>query len=78
MEDILKEIKLESILLSFLEQRMQPENVMSLSDEQVVRLGVSCTIGDGIRMRELCKKTVENTVPEAETTNRPSVSGRQS
>ena len=53
MEKILRELKLESLFPKFAAQRIEPENVSALSDEEISCLGVS-TIGDRLRVRGLC------------------------
>ena len=53
MEKILRELKLDSLFPKFAAQRIEPENVSALSDEELSCLGVS-TIGDRLRVRGLC------------------------
>ena len=53
MENILRELKLESLFPKFVAQRIEPENVSALSDEELSCLGAS-TIGDRLRVRGLC------------------------
>ena len=53
MEDILKELHLESLIPHFLAERIEPANVAALSDEELCRVGV-ITIGDRLRLRDLC------------------------
>ena len=53
MENILKELGLESLIPQFSEERIEPENVSTLSDEELSCLGVN-TIGDRIRLRGMC------------------------
>ena len=55
MEKILRELKLESLFPKFAAQRIEPENVSALSDEELscLQVGVS-TIGDRLRVRGLC------------------------
>ena len=53
MEDILKELHLESLIPHFLAERIEPANVAALSDEELCRVGVT-TIGDRLRLRDLC------------------------
>ena len=52
MEDILKELHLESLIPHFLAERIEPANVAALSDKEVCRVGVT-TIGDRLRLRDL-------------------------
>ena len=52
MENILKELGFDPLIPKFSAERIQPENVSTLSDEQLSRLGVT-TIGDRIRLRGL-------------------------
>ena len=53
MEKMLRELKLESLFPKFAAQRIEPENVSALSDEELSCLGVS-TIGDRLHVRGLC------------------------
>ena len=53
MEKILRWLKLESLFPKFAAQRIEPENVSALSEEELSCLGVS-TIGDRLRVRGLC------------------------
>lgn len=53
MENILRELGLESLIPQFSAERIEPENVSTLSDEELSRLGVN-TIGDRIRLRRMC------------------------
>ncbi len=54
MESILIELNLQSLSQRFVEERIQPQNIISLNDDELVRLGVT-TIGDRIRLRDRCK-----------------------
>ena len=47
------------LIEKFREERMDPSVVLSSSDTELARLGVA-TIGDRIRLRELCKEAEEN------------------
>ena len=49
-----------TLIEKFREQRMDPSVILSSSDSELARLGVS-TIGDRVRLRELCKEAEENT-----------------
>ena len=53
MEDILKELHLESLIPHFSAERIQPANVAALSDEDLCHVGET-TIGDRLRLRDLC------------------------
>ena len=53
MQKILRELKLESSFAKFAAQRIEPENVSALSDEELSCLGVF-TIGDLLRVCGLC------------------------
>ena len=70
MENILKELNLQSLSQRFVEERIRPENIISLNDDELVRLGVT-TIGDRIRLCDRCKD--ESTSSRA-STSRPSTS----
>ena len=48
MEDILKELHLESLIPHFLAERIEPANVVALSDEELCCVGVT-TIGDRLK-----------------------------
>ena len=41
MKSILKYLKLESLIQKFAVERIEPENVSELSDDELVRLGVT-------------------------------------
>ena len=58
MEAILNEFGLGILKETFEAERVQPEVVACLSDGNLASLGVS-TIGDRIRLRELCTKSLE-------------------
>ena len=60
MKSILKDLKLESLIPKFAAERIEPENVSELSDDGLVRLGVT-TIGDRHRLRALCANTEKKT-----------------
>ena len=45
MDSNLKDLRLESLIAKFAAERIEPENVCQLSDDELVRLGVT-TIGD--------------------------------
>ena len=53
MKSILKDLKLESLIPKLAAERIEPENVSELPDDELVRLGVT-TIGDHHRLRALC------------------------
>ena len=48
MEDVLKELHLESLIPHFLAERIEPANVVALSHEELCRVGVT-TIGDRLK-----------------------------
>lgn len=54
MEEILKEIGLSVLIEKFKEERIDEKIALSLTDSELIRLGVD-TIGDRARFRELCK-----------------------
>ena len=41
MDSIVKDLKLESLIPKFAAERVEPENVSDLSDDELVRLGVN-------------------------------------
>ena len=59
MERILQRLNMGTLIEKFKEQRMDPSAVLSSSDGELARLGVS-TIGDRVRLRELCKEEESN------------------
>ena len=56
MKSILKDLKLESLIPKFVAERIKLENVSELSDDELVRLGVT-TIRDRHCLRALCANT---------------------
>lgn len=72
MESILRKLNLGHLLERFEAERIEPELVSSMSDGNLANLGVS-TIGDRVRLRELCiKTTLENN--EDKIDDRPTLS----
>ena len=59
---ILRELNLGTLVDRFDAEKIDPYNVISASDRELTRLGVS-TIGDRIRLRDLCSRAVERAVP---------------
>ena len=45
MKSILKDLKLESLIPKFAAKRIEPQNVSELSDDELVRLGVTTIVG---------------------------------
>ena len=68
MEDILKELHLESLIPHFLAERIEPANVAALSDEELCRVGVT-TIGDRLRLRDLCAVAEKDRTRESVASN---------
>ena len=66
MEKILQKINLGTPVQRFKDKRIDPEAVIALTDQDLVRLGVQ-TIGDRVRLQTLCQKKV------TETQNSPSL-----
>ena len=64
MEVILQELGLGTMIVRFSEERVDPEvlHVVSLNDNELVRLGVN-TIGERVRSRELCRKKLVDSQP---------------
>ena len=58
MDEILRSLGMETVLGRFQAQCMEPETTMAASDQELVRLGMS-TIGDRIRLRDACKRKIE-------------------
>ena len=55
MDSILNQLSLGTLSESFLNERIDPGVALSMSDSALADLGVN-TIGDRIRLRELCTK----------------------
>ena len=68
MEDILKELHLESLIPHFLAERIEPANVAALSDEELCRVGVT-KIGDRLRLRDLCAVAEKDRTRESVASN---------
>ena len=68
MEDILKELHLESLIPHFLAERIEPANVAALSDEELCRVGVT-TIGDRPRLRDFCAVAEKDRTRESVASN---------
>ena len=68
MEDILKELHLESLISHFLAERIEPANVAALSDEELCRVGVTA-IGDRLRLRDLCAVAEKDRTRESVASN---------
>ena len=69
MDKILRELNLGTPVDRFDAEKIEPDNVISASDSELTWLGVS-TIGDRIRLRELCSRAGERAdleVPSAST-----------
>ena len=45
MKNILKDLKPESLIPKFAAKRIEPQNVSELSDDELVRLGVTTIVG---------------------------------
>ena len=56
MERILKDLGLSALIQKFKEERIDEKVALSLSDSELIRLGVA-KIGDRVRFRDLCKKS---------------------
>ena len=59
MDSILHQLSLGTLSESFSNERIDPGVALSMSDSALTDLGVN-TIGDRIRLRELCTKYVSN------------------
>lgn len=63
MDAILQELNLGTLIERFSEERVDPEILVSLNDNELVRLSVN-TIGERARLRDLCRnKLAENRQP---------------
>ena len=58
MDKILRELNLGTLVDRFDAEKIEPDTVISASDSELTRLGVS-TIGDRIRLRDHCSKEGE-------------------
>ena len=58
MEEILQRLNLGTLIQRFKEERIDPQVINASTDNELVRLGI-CTIGDRMRLRELCRTSVE-------------------
>ena len=56
MEGLLRELNLSNLIEKFNEERIDVDTILAATDSNLIRLGVT-TIGDRIRIRELCKKS---------------------
>ena len=59
MDSILNQLSLGTLSESFSNERIDPEVALSVSDSALADLGVN-TIGDRIRLRELCTSYVSD------------------
>ena len=59
MNDIFTELNLETLAAVFQREIIVPSIVQSMSNEKIGQLDVT-TIGDRVRLRELCKEDEEN------------------
>ena len=68
MDDILRKLNLGTLVDRFNDEKVEVDTVISASDSELARLGV-CTIGDRIRLRNLCKarKQEDSEVSHAST-----------
>ena len=62
MEVILQELGLGTLIDRFSEERVDLDVLVSLNDNELVRLGVN-TIGERVRLRELCRKKLADSQP---------------
>ena len=60
MEAILESLGLSTLLERFVEEKIEPETVLSLSENALIRLGVS-TMGDRVRLLDLCRSAKDRT-----------------
>ena len=61
MDAILQSLGMETLLNRFQAQRMEPQSTLAASDQELVRPGVT-TIGDRIRLRDACKRELDDAV----------------
>ena len=59
MDAILQSLGMETFLNRFQAQWMEPQSTVAASDQELVRLGVT-TIGDRIRLRDTCKRELDD------------------
>lgn len=55
MDKLLEDVGLSTLREKFQEERIDPELIISMSDAELARLGVT-TIGDRIRLRSACRR----------------------
>ena len=55
MESVLRKLDLGTLIESFKAERIDIDAILSTTDGELIRLGVD-TIGDRIRIRDLCNK----------------------
>ena len=58
MERILQQLGISSLLSRFVDERVDEKIVLASADSELSRLGVS-TIGDRVRLREICKQALQ-------------------
>ncbi|VDH96748.1 Hypothetical predicted protein, partial [Mytilus galloprovincialis] len=67
MREILEELKLQNLNETFELERIEIDNFLSLTEQQLIRLGVT-TIGDRIRLEEKVKQVQRSNINENEPT----------
>lgn len=67
MRKILEELKLQNLNETFELERIEIDNFLSLTEQQLIRLGVT-TIGDRIRLEEKVKQVQRSNINENEPT----------
>ena len=58
MEAILEQLGLSTLLETFSDEKVDPRVVLAMSESALIRLGVA-TMGDRIRIKQLCKEAVD-------------------
>ena len=58
MEAILEQLGLSTLLEIFSDEKVDPHVVLAMSESALIRLGVA-TMGDLIRMKQLCKEAID-------------------
>ena len=74
MDTILHQLSLGTLSDRFVNERIDPEVALSMSESALADLGVN-TIGDRIRLRELCAKYVSNQRQKEEDDENAAASG---
>lgn len=64
VREVLQELHMNALINTFSEEKVDLETLISCSDEELSRLGVT-TIGDRIRLKDACRKKNRASLPQA-------------